>query len=472
MGLFINTNVAALNTQRNLLHSQNKLAKSFQRLSSGLRINTAGDDAAGLAISERFTSQIRGLGQAVRNANDAVSLAQVAEGALAESTNILQRMRELAIQAANDINSDRDRGHLQNEIDQLINELTRIGDKTTFNGKPLLDGSFIDAFFHVGAFARETVRVRIRDARSETIGRQATFTGTPVTTNAITAPGELLINGITIRTTQTPDDQVSTSFPLGSAIAKASAINDTTQFHGVTAKPLPTEIAGNGPITGGTLDNTNNLIVNGQVISGITVTPDDAGDKLIRTINEVFPQTGVVASRNENGELQLLADDGRNIEIIANGAAAAILGIGTQIVTASLNLYSDSQYTVTGTNEDFVGFGVDQLVGVTSNEAVTTVDITSRFEANESILKLDRALAQITEDRAELGAVVNRMESTLTNLTTVLEASSASRSRILDADFAAETTTLTRNQIIQQAGISVLSQANASPQQVLSLLQG
>ena len=472
MGLFINTNVAALNTQRNLLFSQTRLAKSFQRLSSGLRINTASDDAAGLGISERFTSQIRGLSQAVRNANDAVSLAQVAEGALAESTNILQRMRELSIQSANDINSEADRDHLQDEIDQLIDELTRIGDNTTFNGKKLLDGSFIDSFFHVGAFARETVRVRIRDARSQTIGRQATFTGAQVTTNALANAGELLLNGVTIRTTQGPDDIVSTSFPLGSAIAKASAINDTTQFHGVTAKALPTDVVGAGRINGGTLDNASNLIINGQIISGIEIEPDDAGDLLIRTINEVFPETGVVASRDANGRLELRAEDGRNIEITANGAAAAILGIGTQVVTAELNLYSDAQYTVTGTNENFIGFANDQLVGVTSNDAVTTVDIRTRFEANESILKLDRAIEQITTDRAELGAVVNRMESTLSNLTTVIEASSASRSRIQDADFGAETAKLTKHQILQQAGISILSQANSSPQQVLSLLQG
>ena len=141
-------------------------------------------------------------------------------------------------------------------------------------------------------------------------------------------------------------------------------------------------------------------------------------------------------------------------------------------MTAELNLYGENQFTVTGTNEDFIGFGPNQLVGVTSNDSVTTVDISTRLESNESILKLDRAIEQITSDRAELGAVVNRMESTLANLTTVIEASSASRSRIRDADFGAETTQLTKTQILQQAGISILSQANASPQQVLSLLQG
>ncbi len=379
MGLFINTNLAAINTQRQMLHSQNRLAKSYQRLSSGLRINNAGDDAAGLAISERFTSQIRGLSQAVRNANDGVSLAQVAEGALAESTNILQRMRELSIQAANDINSTGDRLHLQNEVEQLNQELTRIGENTTFNGQPLLDGSFIDAFFHVGAFARETVRVRIRDARSETIGRQATFTGSPVSTNGIGALGDVLLNGITVRTTQGPDDTVSTAFPVGSAIAKAAAINDSTEFHGVRAKPLPTEVIGGARILGGILDNANTLIINGAVISGFTIAPDDAGDNLTRTINEQFEQTGVVATRDPRGRIRLVAEDGRNIEVTTTGAAAGIVGIASQVGRAELNLFSDNQYTVSGANEAFIGFANNQLVGVTTDDSVITVDITSRF---------------------------------------------------------------------------------------------
>jgi flagellin len=470
MGLFINTNVAALNGQRNLLHTQNRLAKQFQQLSSGLRINTAGDDAAGLAISERFTSQIRGLSQAVRNANDAVSLSQVAEAALSESTSILQRMRELSIQAANDINGDGEREALQNEVDQLIQELTRIGETTTFNGKKLLDGSFIDAFFHVGAFARETVRVRIRDARSLTIGRQATQTGVPVATNPIAA-GDVLLNGVTIRNTQAVDDQLSTSFAAGSAIAKAAAINDTTEFHGVTAKPLPNEFVSANPIAGGTLDNATNIVINGQVISGFGVAADDATDVLVRSINEVFDRTGVSASLDERGRLVLRAEDGRNIELQVNGADLIGIG-GSQVKTAELNLHSEQQYTVTGNNEAYIGFVDNELIGVTSADAVTTVSVETRFEANESLLKIDRALAQITSDRAELGAVTNRMQSTLSNLTAIIEASTASRSRIRDADFAEVTTNLSRDQILSQAGISILSQANAQPQQVLSLLQG
>ncbi len=471
MGLFVNTNLASINAQRQLLGSNNSISRSFQRLSSGLRINSAGDDAAGLAITERFTSQIRGLSQAIRNANDAISLAQVGEGALAESTNILQRMRELSIQAANDVNTDTDREALQQEIDQLIDELSRIGDTTRFNSQKLLDGTFVDAFFQVGAFARETIRVRIRDARSETIGRQATQTGVPVASNALAA-GDLFINGISIRASQAADDTFSTSFAAGSAIAKAAAINASTEFHGVTAKVLPSEVSGAAAIGGGTLDNVDNIVINGQVITGININADDAQSSLVRAINEVFPETGVVASIDANGRLQLRAEDGRNIEVIANGAGAAITGLSTGVTTAQLNLYSDAQYQLSGANEAFIGFNNNELIGVTTNESVVTVDVTTRFNANESILKLDRAIQQINSDRAELGAVVNRVQSILANLSNIVENSSAARSRIQDTDFAAETANLTRGQILQQASVSILAQANQQPQQVLALLQG
>ena len=207
MGLFINTNSYATNAQRNLLNSSTKLGKSFQRLSSGLRVNSAADDAAGLSISERFNSQIRGLNQSVRNANDAISLVQVAEGALQESTAILQRMRELAVQAASDVNTKADRGAIQNEINQLTDELQRIGETTTFNQQSLLDGSFNDKFFHIGMNFQERISVRVRDARSENIGRVASNTGSPVAATPL-GSDELTVNGITIRATQLVDDQI------------------------------------------------------------------------------------------------------------------------------------------------------------------------------------------------------------------------------------------------------------------------
>ncbi len=475
MGLIINTNIASLNAQRNLTFSSAKLNKSFERLASGKRINTAGDDAAGLAISERFTSQIRGLGQAIRNANDAVSLVQVTEGALQESTSILQRIRELAVQAASDVNTTADRESLQDEIDQLKDELKRIGDTTTFNGQKLLDGSFTDKYFHVGMNFRETIRVRVRDARSETIGRWAVQTGVSVTTNALVA-GDLFLNGVTVRATRPQDDLVSTTYATGSAIAKAASINDSTSFTGISAYANPAIRAGVGGVAGGLLDQTNNITINGRTITGLDVAADDANDSLIKAINAEFDFTGVLASRDANGRIQLEARDGRNIELSFGGNGGVISGLdlanGQSVTTGTVTLHSENQYEVTGANEQYIGFQLDALIGVNAAQAVTTIDITSRDGANLALLIVDRAIGQISADRAELGAVQNRIDSTISNLSTTVENANAARSRILDADFAAETAALSRNQILQQAGTSILAQANQQPQQVLTLLQG
>ena len=373
MGLYVNTNTAAINSRRHLDRAYSGLSRNFARLSSGKRINGAGDDAAGLAISERFGSEVRGLGQAIRNANDAISLSQVAEAALNESTAVLQRMRELAIQAANDINGFGDRSFINDEIQQLKEELTRIGDTTTFNRSDLLDGSFVDGYFQVGAFARQTIRVQIRDARSEALALQATHTGSPVTTDAL-ALGDLLINGVTIRATTITDDPFSSANRDGSAVAKAAAINDTTQFHGVTARALPTEFTGGSPIVGGVLDSANYITINGKVITDMNVLADDSTDDLINRINNVSRETGVTAALDSRGHLMLNAYDGRNIAVDVVGNAGAALGIAASTVqTADINLYSPDQYVVTGANEQYIGFIDGQQVGVGTDEVVATI---------------------------------------------------------------------------------------------------
>ena len=473
MGLYINTNVAAKNAQRHIANSQDRLGKNFARLSSGQRITNAGDDAAGLAISQRFTSQIRGLEQAMRNANDAISLSQLAESALAESTNILQRMRELSIQAASDINSDSDRIALNDEIEQLKDELTRIGTNTSFNGTKLLNGSFVESFFQVGAFSGETVSVTINDARSKYLARYATKTGdNNVTTAALPANG-LLINNVTVRATVPTDDVVSTSFATGSAIAKAAAINAGTSHHGVTARAMATEFVAPGSITGATLDQTDFISINGHAITGFAVQSDDADNSLILAINAISDETGVAASLNEKGQLVLRAEDGRNIELQVNGNAGNILGVGaTTVQTASVNLHSPAQYQLSGGSEALIGMNANEFVGMGTTEVVDTVNVLTRFDANEAILRLDRAISQVVSDRAALGAVSNRMMSTISNLAGIVESSQAARSRIQDADFASESSDLAKNQILQQAGIAILSQANSSGQQVMSLLQG
>ena len=471
MGLFVNTNIASMTAQRHLRANTSRLNRTFQRLSSGLRINTAADDAAGMAISERLTSQVRGLTQATRNANDGISLVQTAEAALLETTNNLQRIRELAVQAASDVNTDSDRAALHDEVMQLQEELERIGASTTFNQQNILDGSFLNKYLHVGMNFRERLGVRINDARSTALGRWAVQTGTAVTTNALVA-GDLTINGITVRATRPTDDQLSTSFASGSAIAKASAINDSTDFTTVTAYTNATDRTGQADIGGGTLDDANNVVINGQIITGIRVVAGDPDDGLIRAINAVSSDTGVRAYRGVDGRIALTAEDGRNIEVVSNGNGGIITGLGASGVTlGTVTLHSENQYTLGGNNESYLGFVDGTSVGVTSVQAVSTLDVRTRNGSNLALLVVDRALDQIARDRATLGAVQNRLDAMIRNLGVVTEQASAARSRIQDADFAAETAALSREQILQQAATTVLAQANTAPQQALALLQ-
>jgi len=231
-------------------------------------------------------------------------------------------------------------------------------------------------------------------------------------------------------------------------------------------------------VAGGTLDQNDNIVINGVTITGLTVAADDANDSLIQAINAEFDETGVVAARDANGRIQLTANDGRNIELVFNGQGGVISGLApnaalaSSVTTGTVTLHSEGQYQVTGNNEGFVGFQDNALIGVSTQQSIDKVDVSSRDGANLALLIIDRALKQVTADRAQLGAVQNRLDSTISNLTTVSENASAARSRILDADFALETANLARNQVLQQAGTSILAQANSSAQQVLSLLQG
>lgn len=470
MGLFINSNSYATNAQRNMLMSSTKLGKSFQRLSSGLRVNSAADDAAGLSISERFNSQVRGLNQSMRNANDAISLVQVAEGALQESTSILQRMRELAVQAASDVNTSSDRAAIQNEINQLTDELERIGDTTTFNQQKLLDGSFNDKFFHIGMNFQERIRVRVRDARADNIGRVASSTGTSVSATAL-GSNELTINNTTIRATQLVDDQISTTLRRSSAIAKAAAVNDFTEFTGVSAYVNETVRSSTGAVAGGTLDENNYIKINDVVFTGFTVQQDDADESLLNAFNAELSRTGVLASRNDDGQIELSAADGRNIDVEVVGNGGVISGLSSNVTTASMTLVSETQFELGGTNEAAIGFVADSITAVTNANSVATLSVESREEANLALLVLDRAISQVSSDRSELGAVQNRLQSTISNLASVSENATAARSRILDADFAAESAALSRNQILTQAATTILAQANQVPQQAMSLLQ-
>lgn len=483
----INTNISSLTAQRNLNKSQSSMATAMQRLSSGLRINSAKDDAAGLAISERMTAQIRGLNQAIRNASDGISFAQTAEGALSTTGDALQRIRELAVQSANDTNTDSDRASLQEEVSQLIAEVDRIAANTQFNGQNVLDGSVSNLLFQVGANANQTITVSGVDARAATLGANATLTSTGTTlTNSLAAggytspSGVLKINGTSITTSS---DGVSSSDGAASAKAVAAGINALSSTTGVTATANATTV-NLGTITADAdgITGAGDFAINGVDISVAAILSGDSDSALRDAINAVSNQTGVTASLNSSSELVLTAVDGRNIQIAADGDADVdvfgdangdITGAVDEVIVGTVTLDSDSAIVVnTGLTNTTHGMTISAgTTAITTTNAVTNVDISSQSGANDAITNIDRALDQVNSLRSTFGATQTRFESAITNLSVTSENLSAARSRIRDADFAAETAEMTRSQILQQAGVAMVSQANALPQNVLSLLQ-
>lgn len=558
MALVINTNVASLNTQRQLLQSGNSLDQATERLSSGNRINSAKDDAAGLAIANRMTSQIRGLDQAVRNANDGVSMIQTAEGALQEATNMLQRMRELSVQSANGIYSDSDRSRLDAEAQQLKSELSRIAEETTFNGKNLLDGSLQETSLQVGSEQNQTIEITVGSfavdklgggAGGDIVGGEigtlaagetvtindqvvenddllaaanmdellavindsvANVTASAVTEVSATADGEgVLRNGDSVTLDVVNGDGSTSSFEItdtGSLEELAAKINSetggkidasindsgrlvlaneggesitvtdatgatgitpatygaslslaSTDDSGITVEYSDAAGATNlgidtrteaGDITG--IANTaqaalseGDIKINGVSIGAVEAggTVTEQGDNLAEAINELSDQTGVVASNNA-GVLTLNSVSGDEMSIELGGAAT----------TANTGLQEVNNATTVG-------------------DSVANIDITTQEGAQKAIGILDRAIDQVGETRADLGAVNNRLDFTVSNLSNVSEKTAAARSRITDADFAAETANLSRSQVLQQAATAMLAQANSRPQQVLSLLQ-
>ena len=722
MSLTINTNVAAMNAQRMVGRTQNALNKSIQRLSSGLRINSAKDDAAGLAISTRMGSEIRGLNQAARNANDGISMAQTAEGALQESSNLLQRIRELAIQSANDSNSAMDRNALNDEVQSLLAEAQRISVTTEFNGKSLIDGTLTGAQFHVGAYANQTITVNVGNAQNTNLGSYQVTSGlTNVTDDSLEAE-DLLINGI----------DVGASVD-GSAESKATAINGISDQTGVTATAT-TELTSANTLARNQALQAGDLNINGVNIGAVAGSNNlvAQGENIANAINALSNQTGIQAVHNQStGALTLSSSSGKNIEItstngitgysrlenatglevsastaqaqstytldnglagtnvltvsgyntdagttqddldtktfeiqdiifewskdgvaeaghvilnisnvadadsndtlaavlntaigaqitagnmtqistgvsgaavtitslaatittshldvsnidagadvtavvgvtgtglaagntlavggvtyefvlnagdVTSGNVAVVLGANNDAIAANLDTAIDGQYSAVNTNiqssvtgaevtitsdllgtpgnstvdgtptttgsttdslledlaggtgiatdgdgTDLDGLGILELNSATSflvtgtnpgkaglasaavsQNSINNIDISTDTGANEAIALLDGALSQLTTIRGNLGAVQNRFESTISNLQSISENISAARARIMDADFALETAALSKAQIMQQAGVAMLAQANQLPQAVLALLR-
>lgn len=621
MALTINTNIPSLNAQRNLSKSQNDLSQAMQRLSSGLRINSAKDDAAGLAISNRMTSQIKGLNQAARNSNDGISLAQTAEGALQESTNILQRMRELSIQSANDTNSPSDRTSLQAEVNQLQQEMTRIASSTSFNGRNVLDGTLNNAQFQVGANANETISFSIPSAEAGELGNhtldstnntstgigsattaaQDTSAGNNVATqtlsifgpesNAVTAltvdensSAKSIAEAVNVKYTDTgvkaqarttttitgintagivsfklagsntgTGEEIPVSALVGAndLASLANAINDQsgntairatlsgdkasivlTQEEGHDVKisdythssnvatdtlivsggaGSTVELSGGtfsvGTISGVSADGTVSFTLsdgsNPANISAAVTTTDLTA--LAVDINSETGTTGITATLSADNLSIALRSNGTDIEITAfandatgndtlivtneagtdttlteGGTVDTTLSENTDILDSTvvggeINFYSNGSFNVTS-NVDAASGSLFSTAGNAANGSalysVDDIDISTVDGASESIRAIDGAIGQIDSMRGDLGALQNRFESTISNLQNVSENLSAARSRILDADIAQETSAMTKNNILQQAGVSILAQANQTPQLALQLLQG
>lgn len=581
MALVIGTNVASLNAQRQLMNSGSALDRATERLSSGNRINSAKDDAAGLAISNRMTSQVRGLDQAIRNANDGVSLIQTAEGALQESTNILQRMRELSVQSANGIYSDADRKTLQAEVKQLQAELTRISETTTFNGQKLLDGSMGTKQLQVGAQANQTIGVSIGSFSANSLGGSSGDAVGATTTIALVAAATEADVGLTVNGKQLTDISAAVPADVNSLLTTINSDLESVNIKASTLAEVTGDSVGSGVLVGSANALTITVTDGNNLSQQINITDTNSMKEVVDKINSAAG--GILqASLNESGRLVLSAENAANI--VATGAGNALTAVGmatsndaggfslvftaeagasavkitsagdftdagaamidagfdyhgedgtitgAQVAAGALNAgdliingvaigavtagadeaeqaanvvtainaksaetgviayaggaaadsivlksIGDAQISVKyGENADATakaGVGLLERNATEGAGSVASIDISTEAGAQKAIGIIDKALEQVNATRADLGAANNRLDFTVSNLANISEKTAASRSRITDTDFAAETASLSRSQVLQQAATAMLAQSNARPQQVLSLLQ-
>jgi flagellin len=471
--LVINTNVAALNAQRNLGKTQSSLQQAIERLSTGFRINSAADDAAGLAITDRMTAQIRGLDQAVRNANDGVSTLQTADSSLQSVTDLLQRARELAVQSANDSNSSSDRQSLQAEVGSIVAELDRLANTVSFNGKKLLDGTFSNAQFQVGAYANQTISVSVNSVQTKDTGATI-IEGNAVSNTALSGSvaQQITLNGVSVGiSSATTIEGVITFINNQSFNTNVTAIkNSRTTF---------TDTAGTYAVAAG---SSTTLTLNGVNII-LTTGNADAISSFVNTVNQYTDQTGVIISTGATGVVYTRASGGDITLTEATSAGSSTTVIGDVYATSASRTFNAgitlsvglgaTLVVATSSNEISVGFATTGGGTLSSiDKKVSTLNIGTASGANDAIQTLDFALTQIGKVRGAIGAVQNRFSSTISSLQVASENISAARSRIKDADVAHETAELTRNQILTQAGVSVLAQANQLPQSALALLGG
>ena len=489
MSMSINTNTISQTAQNSSSKVSNQLATAMSRLSSGLRINSAKDDAAGLTISERFTTQIRGLNQAARNANDGISLSQTAEGALSSVGDNLQRIRELAVQSANSTNSSSDRSALQAEATQLISEVQRVGSQTDFNGTKLLDGSFTNQSYQVGANAGQTITVgAIVDARTSSLGSNSLAAAGTVTGAVV--GGSATVNGVAVSNTAsnlTVTTSAGTSGPISYAAnsgadAIAAAFTSGSGSLGVSATA-----SNSTTLSGLSANGAVSFTLGGQNIAANITDQNDLGS-LVSAINGVAGTTGITANfstSSSKSSITLSTTDGRNIGIgafamtggtstatdtvsfggttLTEGGTIAAVKTGTVALSSTKGALS----VANGNAQVFAAAGTNNG----SFSSLAAVDLSTQAGATSALSVLDSALAQVNSGRADLGAMQNRFASTISNLQSSSQNVSAARGRIQDADFASETANRSRAQGLQQAATAMIAQANQLPQQVLSLLR-
>ncbi|MBJ2283016.1 flagellin [Pseudomonas sp. MF6755] len=574
MALSVNTNITSLGVQKNLNKASDALSQSMNRLSSGLKINSAKDDAAGMQIANRLNNQVKGLNVAIANANNGVSIAQTAEGAMQESTNTLQRLRELALQASNGDKSDADRVSLQQEFTAKVGELNRIASTTTFGGRNLLDGSFSNVAFQIGANANETISFGMTDISSTALkgnykeaavdgkamgGLAATATGTNIggtkasvtgivpPAGGSTAGDKISINGTEITLT-------TAAAGTAAGAAAATEINKQTATTGVTATAAAdgkitlssksdftvdnvgagtalttiglTAAPAGSPVAAAAIDKDTVLGTAGSItVNGNAVAWDNT-KKISEVLDLVKAQAGTGATAEfKDGRVVLTSGDGKDIKLanttsgslsqlgLSAGTTQAKLTADTSIdvngvevkfkkgdtsdaivssinsastgVQASknadgtLNLFADKDITIkdgsAGTGLKALGLEAVATAGtktaVTMETSVSDLNILSAAAAQQATQALDDAMQQIDSQRSQLGAVQNRFTSTVANLQSISQNSSAAKGRVEDADFASEAAELTKQQTLQQASTAILSQANQLPSAVLKLLQ-
>ena len=487
----INTSVSSLKSQNSLALNERKLGTAMERLSTGVRINSAKDDAAGLAISTRMTSEIRGLTAAVRNANDGISVAQTAEGSLGEITNILQRLRELAVQSSNSSNNATDRSFLSTEASQLIDESQRIAAQTNFNGIKLLDGTFTSQNFQVGANQGEVVVFNsIADSKATALGlNQLTTAGTKMNfygaSHASAVESAIAVEAALTITTAGGGTTGNIGWDAGAvgvntgADTIASAINAAASNIGVVATATNSATLGSISAAG-----TVSFTLNGASISAVVGATNDL-TTLASAINGSTSSTKITASfadPNNKSIITLTTSDGRNIQLtdFANsttGNQTAAFGTATLTEGSTDSNHKSGSVTLTSTKGRITTAGANATefaaadVNGSTFSSVYSIDLSTQSGSAAALAVLDSALTQVNNTRAARGGLMNRFEASVSNQGTAIMNLSASRSRILDTDYAVETTNLAKAQIIQQAATAMLAQANQSSQSVLALLK-